>query len=106
MQIFSVVLSQMEMTAGPLQCVWCVEQCSVPRVIAVRQSLKGLLWGQPQSMPTSVEGELEYSSGRQMDSSLSGLQFYGGPGSLFYAVKIHANGFIKFYHFLVIISVF
>ena len=60
----------MEMTAGPLQCVWCVVPCSVPRVIAVRQSLKGLPWGQPPSMPTSVEGELEYFSGRQMGSSL------------------------------------
>ena len=80
--IFSGVLSQMEMTAGPLQCVWCVVQCSVPRVIAARQSLKGLLWGQPPSMPTSVEGELEYSSGRQMEFSL--LKFY-----TFLAAKIN-----------------
>ena len=82
MHHFSGVLSQMEMTAGPLLCVWCVVPCSVLRVTAVRQSLKGLLWGQPLSMPTSVEGELEYSSGKQMDSFL--LKF-----DTFLAVKMN-----------------
>ena len=61
--IFSGVLSLMEMIAELQLCVWCVVQCCAHKATVVRQSLKGLLWGRPQNMPTNVEEELEYSSG-------------------------------------------